>query len=309
MAAIFISYRREDTGGHAGRLCDRLTARFGGNRVFMDIQDIRPGQNFAASIEDTIATCDCVIAVIGPRWLETVQERAQAHDDFVRHEIGAALKRGVTVIPVLVGGASMPAAADLPPELADLSLRNAVEVRDERFDDDVATLETFLASELHIAVVPDKRKRVRAAGMLRFAIPLVLIVLAIAGYFLLRPAGSAAVNTSAPAPAPAPAPVIDGEWVAEMQKPGQPPFRIRLTFQRVGESIGGMARYPTGDAPMHDVALKGRTLTFYTTHTPQFASTPAVIRFQADVKDDHIQLMSTDEGGVATGVASRPAAR
>ncbi len=309
MAAIFISYRREDTGGHAGRLCDRLTARFGGNRVFMDIQDIRPGQNFAASIEDTIATCDCVIAVIGPRWLETVQKRAQAHDDFVRHEIGAALKRRVTVIPVLVGGASMPAAADLPPELADLSLRNAVEVRDERFDDDVATLEAFLASELHIAEVPAKDNRVRAGGALRFAIPLLLIVLAIAGYFLLRPAGTAAVRTVAPTPAPAPAPVIDGEWVAEMQKPGQRPFRIRLTFQRVGESLGGMARYPTGDAPMHDVALKGRTLTFYTTHTPQFASAPAVIRFQAEVTDDHIQLMSTDEGGVATGTASRATAR
>src|SRR3954465_14140921 len=92
MAAIFISYRREDTGGHAGRLCDRLTARFGGSRVFMDIQDIPPGQNFAAAIEDTIATCVCVIAVIGPRWLETIQARAQGGDDFVRHEIAAALK-------------------------------------------------------------------------------------------------------------------------------------------------------------------------------------------------------------------------
>src|SRR5689334_11413040 len=74
MASIFISYRREDTGGHAGRLCDRLTARFGGDRVFMDIQDIHPGQNFATSIEETVATCDCVIAVIGPRWVETVQK-------------------------------------------------------------------------------------------------------------------------------------------------------------------------------------------------------------------------------------------
>jgi len=307
MAAIFISYRREDTGGHAGRLCDRLTARFGGNRVFMDIQDIRPGQNFAASIEDTIATCDCVIAVIGPRWLETVQKRAQARDDFVRHEIGAALKRRVTVIPVLVGGAHMPAAADLPPELADLSLRNAVEIRDERFDDDVATLETFLASDLRSADIPVKGNRVRGAATLGYAIPLLLVVLAIAGYFLFRPGRPVAVNTSAPAPAPAP--VIDGDWVAEMQKPGQRPFRIRLTFQRVGESIGGMVSYPTGDGPMHDVALKGRTLTFYTTHVPQFASTPAVVRFQAEVKDDHIQLMSTDDGGVATGVAARPAPR
>jgi hypothetical protein len=304
MASIFISYRREDTGGHAGRLCDRLTDRFGGDRVFMDIQDIHPGQNFATSIEETIATCDCVIAVIGPRWLEMVQKRAPSGNDFVRHEIGAALKRHVRVIPVLMGGARMPAAGDLPPELAELSFRNAIEIRDERFDHDVVELETFLANELHVADRPAAGPRARPLRRLRFAIPLVVLACAIAGYFLLRP--SARVVADAPVPA---APVIDGDWVAEMQKPGLPPFRIRLSFQRVGDSIGGMVRYPTGDGPMHDVTLKGRTLTFYTTHLPQFASSPATIRFQADVAADRIQLMATDDAGVATGVAARPAPR
>src|SRR5262249_8632524 len=93
MASIFISYRRADAGGHAGRLFDRLTARFGDDRVFLDIQDIHPGQNYASSIEDTIATCDCVIAVIGPHWLETIRERAQSGGAFVPPEIAAALKR------------------------------------------------------------------------------------------------------------------------------------------------------------------------------------------------------------------------
>jgi hypothetical protein len=301
MASIFISYRREDTGGHAGRLCDRLTDRFGGDRVFMDIQDIHPGQNFATSIEETIATCDCVIAVIGPRWLEMVQERAQSGDDFVRHEIGAALKRRVTLIPVLMGGAQMPAAGELPPELAELSVRNAIEIRDERFDHDVVELETFLAKELRVAE-PSTGKRGRLIRSLRFAIPLLVLAFVIAGYFLLRP--PARVVADAPVPA---APVIDGDWVAEMQKPGQRPFRIRLSFQRVGDSIGGLVRYPTGEGPMHDVILKGRTLTFYTTHVPQFASSPATIRFQADVAADRIQLTATDDAGVATGVAARPA--
>jgi TIR domain len=303
MASIFISYRREDTGGHAGRLCDRLTDRFGGDRVFMDIQDIHPGQNFATSIEDTIATCDCVVAVIGPRWLETVQKRAQSRDDFVRHEIGSALKRHVTVIPVLMGGARMPAAADLPPELAELSVLNAIEVRDERFDQDVVELETFLASKLRVGDLPAAGTRARLVRRLRVAIPL-LVIAAIAGYFLLRP--GARMAGDAPVPA---APVIDGEWVAEMQKPGQPPFRIRLSFQRVGESIGGMVQYPTGNGAMHEVTLKGRTLTFYTSHVPQFESSPATIRFQAEVAADRIQLMATDDAGVATGVAARPASR
>ena len=303
MASIFISYRREDSGGHAGRLCDRLSARFGRDRVFMDIQDIRPGQNFAASIEETIATCDCVIAVIGPRWLEAVRKRAQASDDFVRHEIEAALKRRVTVIPALVGGARMPAAADLPSGLAELSFLNAVEVRDERFDDDVAALETFLANTLRVTETPAS-PRARWTRYLPFAIPLLVMALAIVGYFMRGAA------TRVPDDPPiAATPVIDGDWVAVMQKPGQRSFRIRLTFRRAGESIGGMVQYPTGDGTMHDVVLAGRRLTFYTTHVPQFESSPATIRFQGDVSADQIQLMATDDGGVATGVATRAAAR
>ena len=140
MANIFISYRREDSGGHAGRLCDRLTARFGRARVFMDLQDIAPGQNFAQSIDETIALCQCVIAVIGPRWLEAFQRRAPGGEDFVQHELAAALRRDITVIPVLVGGARMPSAEHLPPAMSALRHRNAFEVRDERFDDDVARL-------------------------------------------------------------------------------------------------------------------------------------------------------------------------
>ena len=304
MASIFISYRREDSGGHAGRLCDRLSSRFGRDRVFMDIQDIHPGQNFATSIEETIATCDCVIAVIGPRWLETVRNRAQSVDDFVRHEIEAALKRHVTVIPALVGGARMPAAADLPSELAELSFLNAVEVRDERFDDDVVALETFLANTLHVTEGPTVPARVQWTRHLRFAIPLLVIALAIAGYFMFR--GTTRVPGDPPIAA---TPVIDGDWVAVMQKPGQRSFRIRLSFRRVGDSIGGMVQYPTGDGAMHDVLLKGRTLTFYTTHVPQFESSPATIRFQAEVSADEIQIMATDDAGVATGVAARAAPR
>ena len=55
VSSFFISYRRQDTSGHAGRLMDRLAAQFGGDRVFMDVQDVRPGQNFATSIEETLA--------------------------------------------------------------------------------------------------------------------------------------------------------------------------------------------------------------------------------------------------------------
>jgi hypothetical protein len=303
MASIFISYRREDTGGHAGRLCDRLTARFGGDRVFLDIQDIRPGENFATSIEDTIATCDCVIAVIGPRWLEAIRKRAQSSDDFVRHEIGAALKRHVTVIPVLMGGARMPAAAALPPELSELSHINAIEVRDERFDQDVAELEALLSSTLHVSESPGGGEPTRRTRRL-VAIAAVAAALALAGYVLMRPTEKVAADAVVE-----PVPVVDGDWIAEMRKAGQPPFRIRLQFQRAGDLIGGTVRYPTGEGVMHDAKLAGRTLTFYTTHVPQFESAPATIRFQAEVARDQIRLLATDDGGTATGVATRAVPR
>src|SRR5687767_4239586 len=126
MTSLFISYRRDDAGGHAGRLSDRLIARFGADRVFMDVQDIQPGQNFEQAIEQTIAKCDHMIAVVGPRWLQILQARAACGEDFVCHEISVALARGTTVIPVLVGGATMPARDQLPPALAAFSRCQAV---------------------------------------------------------------------------------------------------------------------------------------------------------------------------------------
>jgi hypothetical protein len=308
MASIFISYRRADAGGHAGRLCDRLTARFGGDRVFLDIQDIHPGQNFATSIEDTIANCACVIAVIGPHWLDTIRTRAASGADFVRTEIAAALKRHVTLIPVLVGGATMPAAADLPAELAELSFLNAVEIRDEHFDQDVEELEKFLASLVHAPAPPAARPPMSAGRGLMLAAAPIVVACAIGGYLWLRPVPHAQVAAVPAAPAQ-PAVSLEGDWVAEMQKPGEQPFRIRLHFQQVGDSIGGVVHYPTGDGPMHDVALRGRTLTFATTHTPQFASEPATIRFQCDISADEIRLLVTNEGGAATGVARRMPSR
>jgi len=145
MTNVFISYRRDDAGGHAGRLSDRLIARFGADRVFMDVQDIQPGQNFAQAIEQTLARCDHMLAVVGPRWLADLQARAAGREDFVRSEIGTALSRGMAVIPVLVGGAKMPSGDELPAELAAFSRCQASEIRDECFDEDAARLVDFLA--------------------------------------------------------------------------------------------------------------------------------------------------------------------
>src|SRR5262249_2801481 len=247
MASIFISYRRTDAGGHAGRLCDRLTARFGGDRVFLDIQDIHPGQNYATSIEDTIATCDCVIAVIGPHWLETIRTRAQSGGDFVRHEIALALKRQVARVPVLVGGAQMPAAGDLPTELAELSFLNAIEVRDEKFDQDVEELERFLATVVH---APDKKVEQRDAApgsrRLALAVAAIAVVCAISGYLWLRRPPPGTASAAVPAAAGGrPPPGVRGGWGGGGQKTGPSRFRVWPRGARVGARLARGVGHPT----------------------------------------------------------------
>src|SRR4051812_21112483 len=131
MRAIFNSYRREDTEGQAGRLFDHLVKRFGEESVFMDAAGIEPGRDFRKAIDEQGASCGVLLAVIGKNSIEARDEagRRRLDDplDCVRLEAGAALKRDIPGVPVLVGGGSMPRADQLPANLADLVFRNAIE--------------------------------------------------------------------------------------------------------------------------------------------------------------------------------------
>lgn len=137
MSGIFISYRREDAGGSAGRIYDRLSMRFGKENVFMDVDAIEPGEDFIEAIEKRVGSCDALIAVIGPKWLNCQDEgghrRLDDPNDFVRIEVASALKRGVRVVPALVDGAHFPRAEDLPEALAPLTRRNALEITSTAF--------------------------------------------------------------------------------------------------------------------------------------------------------------------------------
>ena len=137
---IFISYRRTDTGGRAGRLFDLVAERFGARNVFQDVTAIEPGADFAQRVEDAIAGSDAVLVVIGRDWLSARDaegnRRLDLADDFVRREIASALAAGVRVVPVLVDGAALPVAADLPDDLAQLSTRQAVTLDDATWHQD-----------------------------------------------------------------------------------------------------------------------------------------------------------------------------
>ena len=140
-AGVFLSYRRADSAGHAGRIFDRLAARLGPERVFMDTDGIEPGQDFVDRIEKTLATVPVVLVVIGPTWLEaSLDGHARRLDDpldHVRREVELALEHSDRVIPVCVQGAAMPTEAQLPPSLAALARRSASIIDDARFDADV----------------------------------------------------------------------------------------------------------------------------------------------------------------------------
>src|SRR5690242_11215994 len=134
---IIVSYRRQETSHLAGRLYDRLADRFGEDQVFIDVDAIEPGVDFAEEISRAVAACQVLLAVIGPGWLTTTdgqgRRRLDDPDDIVRLEIEAALARDVRVIPILVEGAVMPTRQDLPESLAGLTRRNALVIRHESF--------------------------------------------------------------------------------------------------------------------------------------------------------------------------------
>ncbi len=141
---IFISYRREDAAGHAGRIYDRLVQRFGEAQVFLDFNAIPGATDFTEEIRDALGRANVVLIVIGPRWLTEVGDRGrprlQEQNDIVRAEVRTALESKVAVIPVLVGGAKMPPREQLPADLSDLHALNAVEILDSRFAGDVDNL-------------------------------------------------------------------------------------------------------------------------------------------------------------------------
>lgn len=165
---LFISYRRADTRHLAGRLSDRLEERFPGAQVFMDVDTIEPGADFAVSIQEAVSRCDVLIAMIGRTWL-TLEDhhgrrRIDCPDDYVALEIATALARGVPVIPLLVDEAAMPRPDELPDRLKLLSRRNAARLDHETFRTDIQRILSAVERAIHRpyrppAVVPGAAPR------------------------------------------------------------------------------------------------------------------------------------------------------
>jgi glycerophosphoryl diester phosphodiesterase len=136
---VFISYRRQETAWPARQLYDLLVAELGADRVFKDVDNIEPGDDFVERIQSAVGSCQVLLALIGPQWLTakdaTGARRLDDPEDFVRLEVETALYRDdVRVIPILVDNASMPSPQELPKGLAALTRRQAVEINPVNFD-------------------------------------------------------------------------------------------------------------------------------------------------------------------------------
>jgi ankyrin repeat protein len=170
-STVFISYRREDSAGHAGRLFDRLASKLGRDHVFRDVDNIRPGENFIEAIRNKIKASDVLFVLIGPRWLTAVdhegRKRLEDAGDLARLEIEIGLEQKIRLVPVLLPGASMPSEKDLPASIAQLGTFNAFEIREATFDQDVSRL--FFETKLSRLLNPYQLLRDRRSSLIALA--------------------------------------------------------------------------------------------------------------------------------------------
>lgn len=257
MPGVFLSYRRDDAAGFAGRLADDLEAGLGGGGVFRDVDDIRPGEDFAQAIQAQLRGVDAVLVMIGPRWLTAAAgggRRLDDAEDFVRREIEAALASGKPVIPVLVGGAVMPAAADLPAAISGLARRQAVVLRDDGWRDDVARLVSHLGVR-PAAALPGINRRRWMLGVAGLGLLSVLSVWAIRAW---RPPPPAATVSEQPAVD------VSGRWTARVKYDWGDAHEEVFEFKYLGRDLRGTASYLTGRLAIQQAKLEGEWLSFVT---------------------------------------------
>ena len=139
---VFISYRREDSSKWTKSLFNLLAANLGLEKLFLDVENILPGVDFAKSILGALHQCDVLLVMIGPKWLELTDEtgdrRIDNPLDYVRMEIEKSFLG--TGLPVLVGGATMFKKEWFPENIQPLNRMQGIELREFFFEGDIALL-------------------------------------------------------------------------------------------------------------------------------------------------------------------------
>ena len=315
MPDIFISYRRDDTSGYAGRLYDQISAHFGNEHVFMDVADIGPGSDFVEVLEQKVGTCDALIALIGKNWLTLKDDQNRPRlgnsEDFVSVEVQAALKRNVEVIPVLVGGAKMPLERELPESIRSLARHQALEISDTRFTRDVQDLIAALERSAGQTTLPTGggfRPSLIAAALLLGLIAAGIGVWSWQKGRHARETSESQVMTRGPDQQASGSKIangdISGNWKAVLHKDGAT-FETFFIFEVSGDKLFGKVIYPTGDAGILNGTIANGQFSFITKHTPDFAQQEATISVNGRISGDEIEIVLQDNNGAAKGVAHR----
>lgn len=241
---VFISYRRDDAAGYAGRLEEALERRLGSGSVFRDVLDIAPGEDFLAAIRTRLAGAQVVVVLIGPRWTgnETPgKRRIDDAGDFVRLEVAVALQSGVRVVPVLLPGARMPAEAELPEPLKPLALRNAMGLSDANWDADIARL-------AHSLFLPSRRQVWRwALGATAAGAIAIAALLGVKPWVPIDPTVR-----------------FIGLWQAEVTYGWGDKYSERFEFKRHAGQLTGSATFLGYPRALEKLAVEGSTLRFET---------------------------------------------
>jgi hypothetical protein len=268
MSGIFISYRREDSPAYAGRLYDRLSAHFGADKVFMDVDDIPPGADFAAQIDAKVASCDAMLVVVGKSWLTARNAAAQLRlsdpNDYVGLEVSLALQRGILVIPALVGGAEIPKTEELRSDLKPLARRNALILGDQDFQRDTDQLIQALESIQGLRKqTPDKvaiaraEVRKRLLRRLIWKVPLILLLIGFAVWWESRKRGveDTRIETHAAA--------FTGNWSGQVSYPWDAKFTEVFFFQPEGAKLFGTASFLGVKRGIEEGKIEGENISFY----------------------------------------------
>jgi len=309
MSGIFISYRREDSAPYAGRLYDRLCAHFGADQVFMDVDDIPPGADFAAHIDAKVGSCDAMVVVIGKDWLTARnadgQLRLSDPSDFVGLEVSLALQRSVLVIPVLVGGASIPKPEGLRADLKALSKRNALTLNDHDFQRDVDQLIAALdkAPGLRKAAVKeniDSRAELRRKLLRRLVwkVPLIFLLMSLAVWWQMRRENEAQLTTAKQTDT-SKAMAFTGSWKGDVTYPWQVSYTEQFLFQPEGDKLFGTVTFLGVKRGIEDGKIVGDMISFSVAFEEIYGSTtrPRRNRYEGKLSADTIQLRIMDDQG------------
>jgi hypothetical protein len=290
MPRIFLSYRRDDSAGFAGRLADALEAEFGAGSVFRDVDDIRPGEDFVTAIQSRLREAAAVLVMIGPRWIGQAGENSRLHEpgDFVRQEIEAALASGKPVFPLLVGGAAMPNEDKLPASISGLARKQAVSLLDGNWHHDVQKLIASLRPLLPVDIQVHAGRR-----------KLILGLAGGAGLILL---GFGLRQWRKPPPVAETKSIdISGRWTARVKYGWGDEYDEIFEFKNLNNRLHGSATYLTGRLVIEQAKLEGEWLSFQTRSQEMLGSDnpwkEVIHRYTGRVTTNEIQFTLENTGG------------